>query len=83
MATDIGSLTAGLDGHVIRLGLVRTHFPIVEYVAVALLNITTRLPSTLCTPPSTRFTPQVSSPLLHSLNHDTRLVIPSPVQYIP
>jgi hypothetical protein len=56
MTTDIGSLASGLDGHVVRLGIGRkhyekhealaikfrrTHFSIVDCVAIAFPNMTT------------------------------------------
>ncbi|SAM00719.1 hypothetical protein [Absidia glauca] len=52
----------------------------VDSVATALLNITTPLPTTLRTPLLTLLVLLTVSPLLHSLGHGTRLVIPSPVQ---
>jgi hypothetical protein len=58
IATDIGSLAPGLEGHVLRLGIgfkglqkiIKKHFfrctpiPNVDSVAIAVLNITSRLP---------------------------------------
>jgi hypothetical protein len=44
MATNISSLAAGLDGPAVRLGITknmgnpRTHFSIVDCLAIALLN---------------------------------------------
>jgi hypothetical protein len=86
----IGPLAAGLDGRVIRLGLgrkelrktwinPRTHFSNVGCLAIALLNFTTRLPTSFRPTPLTLFAPQACSSLLQSLCPDTRLVIPNSV----
>ncbi|SAL98046.1 hypothetical protein [Absidia glauca] len=70
MATDIGSLAPRLDGHV--------HSLLVDCVALALLNITTRLPTLLFRYHLhfLRRWPTLSS---DSLGHETRLVILNPV----
>jgi hypothetical protein len=95
MTTDIGSLVAGLDVHVVRLAKDsknkvrsqifsrRTHFSIVDSLAVALLNITTRLPDPLGPLLLTLFAPLVSSLLLHYFSHDIRLVIASLRSLLP
>jgi hypothetical protein len=56
-----------------------THFSVVDFVAIALLNITTRSPTPFCLLLLTLCMPLVGSSLLHSPGHHTRLAIPSPV----
>jgi hypothetical protein len=85
MATDMGSLAAGLDGHVVRIGRMGfrktclffrcTHHSIVDSIAFALLKSTTSSPNPLCLLRLTLFAPPTNSPLLHSLALYTRLVI--------
>jgi hypothetical protein len=54
-------------------------FSTVDSLSTELLNITTRLPTFLCPLPPTLCALLVNSPPLHSLCHDTRLIVPSPV----
>jgi hypothetical protein len=96
---DIGSLETGLNGHWLGSWFGRkvlrktwgspsncfrcTHFSMVDYVALALLNVTTRLPFPIYPLPLTLLALPVSSLLYHSLGHDIRLGIPSPVHTFP
>jgi hypothetical protein len=94
MATDIDSLIPvhndrGLGLAIGLKGLRKTwgnprnffrcpHFSIVDCVAIALLNITIRLPTLLNSLARTLFASLICSPLIHSPGHGNRLVIPSP-----
>jgi hypothetical protein len=60
-----------------------THFFTVDCVAMTPLNIASRLRTSFSPLPLTLFALSVSSSLLHSLSHVTRLVIASPVHTFP
>jgi hypothetical protein len=86
VATDIGSLAAGLDArdyekHIEALPIFSVHslFSIVDSVATALLNITTGQSTSLGQLTLILLVPLTSSSLLHSVAHYTRLAISSPV----
>jgi hypothetical protein len=95
LATDIDSLAPGLDRHVVRLGIGRkgirksgetlaTCFQAHSLFYCRICNhCTAKQHSSLAHSLWTLELPLLSSldtsPLLHSLGHDTRLVIPSPV----
>jgi hypothetical protein len=80
ISTDIGSLAAGMDGHVARLGIGRKGH--CRFCSHCTSKGSYYLAHFLWPLPLTRLAPLTSSPLLHSVAHYTRLVTLWQVFYI-
>jgi hypothetical protein len=83
MATDIGSLAAGMHGHVVRLSIGRKNLgktyklfhvhsqSVVDSIAFVPLTIPTRLPANFRSLSLLLFELPINFPFLHSLGQDT------------